>query len=250
METQVRLLRRKVIEGRQGVTIRILADREPYSGFADFHGETEGSNPETLATVTSGLVVSAPGSLPGSFVILNGPPELDDPPPDILVMPAEDFLALRARPLTEPVKRTLYIPFGPVALMEKSFEQGCVDYIREPWSLPELRSRARRFLSLRFRAAERTIEMKGSTIVGEKASIELSECEGALLRLLVLNAPFPIPKEATISLLPRPACKETYSLSRCVSSLRRKMESAEPGLGARLLAIRGFGYRLDVSSCG
>jgi DNA-binding response OmpR family regulator len=143
----------------------------------------------------------------------------------------------------------LFIPYGPVALMEQAFEHGCSDYLREPWALPELRARGLHLLTLKFLAGECKLELKGTRLAGETASIELTESERALLRLLVLNAPLPVPRQAAVSVLSSHGNKGSHSLGRCVVSLRRKMESVEPGFGGRLLAIRAFGYRLDASSC-
>ena len=225
------------------MTIRILADREPYSAYADVSSSDK-------ATAPLEPVAGPSGSQSGSFVILNGPAGLDDPAPDILVMPAEDFLSLRIHPRAEPSERILYIPYGPVALMEQAFERGCADYLREPWALPELLARGIRLFKLKFHAGERKLELRGTRLAGEAAWIELTESERALLRLLVLNAPFPVPKKAAVSALSCRARNESQALGRCVVSLRRKMELVEPGLGGRLLAIRAIGYRLDALSCG
>ncbi len=218
------------------MTIRILADREPYSTYA-----------EVLPPKGD---VEFPGSPEGSFVILNGPTGLDETPPDILVMPAEDFLILRFRPWTNPSPGMLFMPYGPVALMEKAFDHGCADYLREPWALPELRARAIRFFKLKFQAGDKKLELRGRRLTGEAASAELTEGESSFLRLLVLNAPLPVPRNAAISVLSRHMPKESHALGRCVISLRHKMELVEPGLGQRLRVVRAFGYRLDTSSCG
>ena len=67
------------------MTIRVLADREPYSTFEDIsHPLREGDPSGPYAGIS-----------PESIVILNGPAGLDGPAPDILVMPVEDFLRLR-----------------------------------------------------------------------------------------------------------------------------------------------------------
>lgn len=208
------------------MTIRILADREPYSSFDD-----------------------AMGPLTGSLGILCGPAGLDDAPPDILVLPAEQFLELREPSGAEYQPRVFYIPYGPVELMEKAFERGCSDYLREPWALPELRARVSRFAKVKFCAGERFLEMRGVHLAGETASTCLTEGERALLQLLVLNVPHPVPRDAAIATLERLFHADSTVLGHCISSLRRKLDSVEPGLGRRLLAIRGFGYRLEVSSC-
>jgi hypothetical protein len=224
------------------VTIRILADREPYSSFGE-------EPPASGEIEPSGSVMYPTGPLAGSLAILNGPSCLDEPDPDILVLPAQDFLAL---PLAAGCPRPdiLYIAYGPVALMERAFEGGCADYIREPWALPELRARVGRFFRQRFRAGAGALELQGRSLSGSGAAVELTDREFALLRLLLINAPRPIPRAAaaaSVSVFPaRPA----QDLGPCLFSLRRKMECVEPGLGRRLHAIRGFGYRLDVGACG
>jgi hypothetical protein len=205
------------------MTIRILADREPYSSFADAPPVEEG------------------------IQIVNGPAGLDEPSPDILVMPAADFLLLRRPPPGLFGEGSLFMPYGPVALMERSFDQGCADYLREPWSLPELRARGSRLFTLRFRAGEASLELRGTRLWGFGRSIALSEGEAAFLRLLVINAPRPIPRGAAQAALPR---RLRTAPGRAAASLRARLESLEPGLGGRLLAIRGFGYRLDGTACG
>jgi hypothetical protein len=221
------------------VTIRILADREPYSDYADEPSSDGASEPSRFVTGPS-----------GPFVILNGPAGIDDKPPDILVLPAEDFLALRCAGTKELGEGIIFLPYGPVALMEKAFEHGCSDYLREPWSLPELRARGSRLLRLRFTLYGKSYELRGMLLAGEESSALLNEGERALLRLLLLNAPLPVARPAAISSLSLRACEDSHALFRYVASLRRKLNSMEPGLGGGILAIRGFGYRLDSASCG
>ena len=218
------------------MTIRILADREPYSTYAE--------------VVLPKGDMEFLGSPKESFVVLNGPAGLDESPPDILVMPAEDFLYLRFRPWTNPCVGMLFIPYGPVALMEKAFDHGCADYLREPWALPELRARAIRFFKLKFQAGDKKLELRGRRLTGGVASAELTESESSFLRLLVLNAPLPVPRNVAISALSSLMPRENRALGRCVISLRRKLELVEPGLGQRLRVVRAFGYRLDIASCG
>jgi DNA-binding winged helix-turn-helix (wHTH) protein len=189
------------------------------------------------------------GPLAGSLAILNGPSGLDDPDPDILVMPAEDFLALPSHAIG-PRRGILYIAYGPVRLMEKAFDGGCIDYIREPWALPELRARVGRFYRQRFRAGARTLELRGRSLGGSGSTVELSERECALLGLLIMNAPRPIPREAAAASISSSPDMRSHGLGHCIASIRRKLDCVEPGLGSRLHAIRGFGYRMDVGACG
>jgi DNA-binding response OmpR family regulator len=161
-------------------------------------------------------------------------------------MPAADFLAL---PRFFP-GRSGYIVYGPVALMEKAFEQGCAEYIREPWSMPELYARLRRLQSLKFRAGETILTLDDSFLRSEKAVIGLASSELTLFRLLVRNAPLLVTREAAVAALSLVQPGEFLALGRCAVSLRHSLESVEPGLGRRLHAVRGYGYRFDVDLCG
>jgi DNA-binding winged helix-turn-helix (wHTH) protein len=207
------------------VTIRILADREPYASFA---------------------YEPIKGPPTGSFEIYGGPSALDDIDADIIVLPAVDFLALPR----ESSGRTGYVAYGPVALIGKAFEAGCVEYIREPWALPELFARLRRLQTLKFRVGDSIMRLIGSAIRRQAASIELPPCELTLFRLLVRNAPFLVTREAAFYALSINASDENHALGRCAVSLRHRLEAVEPGLGRRLHAVRGRGYRFDAELCG
>ena len=218
------------------MTIRILSDREPYSSYA---AELASAKNEDAAS---------------NDVFLNGPAKLDDPNPDFLVLPAEVFLALPSATAVISagyrVGATAYLAYGPVDLMESSFERGCADYLREPWPPAELRARIGRLRNGRFRAFGELFELRATRLYGTGGSIDLSEIEKAFLGLLLRNAPNPIPRAAAEIAVFAFFRSQKAVLGPCAVSLRRKMESLHPGLGSRLRAIRGFGYRLDVDSCG
>jgi hypothetical protein len=210
------------------VTVRILADREPYVSF----------------------ITEAKGSLTGAFVVSGGPAALDEPDPDVVVLPAMDFAALAS-----PVGRKLasapnFIAYGPVALMRGAFEKGCVDYMREPWSLPELDSRLGKLLIVKFLAGQAMFRLSGPVLQGENSTLLLEPSELTLLRLLVFSAPLPVTSDAAMTAISVSNRNGTRALGRLVSGLRRKLETFQSGLGHRLHAIRGHGYRLDVTVCG
>ncbi len=205
------------------MTVRILADREPYASYTDFY---EGPS--------------------GPFIVLNGPAGLDDPGPDYIVLPAEEFFSIALASGVESFGVCGFIAYGPVELMEKAFNLGCEDYLREPWALAELRARLGRMARLSFRVEGRVFEIRGRRLIGGKEDIELDESEYSLISLLLKNSPLPVPHKAAEHVLSVASGKQRLALNRCVSSLRRKMERLEVGLGSRLRAIRGFGYRLDL----
>jgi DNA-binding response OmpR family regulator len=171
---------------------------------------------------------------------------LDEAGPDVIVMPAADFLDLPR----EPKGRSGYIVYGPVALMARAFEWGCVDYIREPWSLPELYARAGRLQNLKFSLGGAVFRLSGSTLRGREAGIELKPVELCFLRLLLRNAPMLVTREAAFAALSIETRDDTHVLGRYAASLRHSLEAVEPGSGRKLHAVRGLGYRLDASACG
>ena len=203
------------------MTIRLLADREPYASFAE--------------------KVLAEGD-----AMVCGPPLLDAAPPDIVVMPASDFLAATGRMGVE----FDCIAYGPVALMNRAFERGCVDYLREPWSLPELEARLSRVRNRSFRAGGALFRLKGSVLMGDRLSAELRADDLDLFRLLLRNAPFLVTREAAAARIQIATQDKNHALGRCAVSLRRSLESVAPGLGKRLHAVKGLGYRFDVELCG
>jgi DNA-binding response OmpR family regulator len=168
---------------------------------------------------------------------------LDEAEPDLIVMPAADFLTIKLVRDPRPGQtKPAYIAYGPVALMEETFVRGCVDYLREPWTMAELRARLGRHFSVAFRASGSIFILTGSTLRCGGRAVELCPDEINLLRLLVLNAPRPVTREVfgeRIELLAHTALK-----------LRRKCKVFDPELGKSFHAIRGLGYRLDGITCG
>lgn len=197
------------------MTIRILADREPYSSFADDSS---------------------------ALSIVNGPAALDAPGADFIVIPAEDLLRIDA-PCLGASRSSRFIAYGPVSLMGAAFGAGAADYLREPWSIPELRARLGRLLPLRFACGEARLRIEGSMLRGRGSAL-LSEAELSFLRLLLSCAPLPVTRAAASLAAGRPSSDR--GLGRLASSLRLKLDEAEPGLGRRLRMARGLGYRLEV----
>ncbi|HOX30873.1 MAG TPA: winged helix-turn-helix domain-containing protein [Spirochaetales bacterium] len=201
--------------------IRLLADGEPY---ASYPSEKDPS---------------------GSFSFCREAGERAD----LAVMPAEAFLALapEARP-ESPV-----FAYGPVRLMAAAFAAGCRDYLREPWSLAELRARAERYEVLRFRAGEADFELRERFLAlsaEPERPAKLGEAERKLLRLLILNAGAIVPRRALARELGGQEKEESRVIDVRVARLRGKLDSLATGSGRGIKACRGLGYRLDVDNCG
>jgi Response regulators consisting of a CheY-like receiver domain and a winged-helix DNA-binding domain len=180
-----------------------------------------------------------------AFLIVNGPSCLDEAPAEVVVMPAEDFLLLRPNAFAS----AEFIAYGPVSLMDEVFALGCGDFLREPWSLPELYARAGRLRRRKLSIGAVKFELDGKRLESSFASISLTEREAQLLCVLLRNAPLPVPKTVLLSLLFNDEQGKDYSLNRCVSSLRRKLDRVDPSLGRAVRTVRGLGYRLDILTC-
>jgi hypothetical protein len=206
------------------MTIRILADREPYASYAARYSES----------------IDAKGPS-GPFVVICGPGPVDGPGADLLAMPAEDFLALPPAQVTG----SLVVAYGTAASMDAAFERGCADYLREPWPLQELLTRAGRLLNPRISVNGITIILiKDRLSVLGSASVELTEAERRLARLLMQNAGLPVTREALGYALYGRASRGARAIDNHISSLRRKIEQVHKGTGKALTTVRGVGYRL------
>jgi DNA-binding winged helix-turn-helix (wHTH) protein len=205
------------------VTVGILADREPYASYP-------------------GRMPSRGGLLPCRDLAL------DSLPPDIVVLPAADFLALPRRG-----HRPLFLAYGPVSLMESAFERGCADYLREPWPFEELVARLGRLerpVSRIFRSDGELYRLEGPTLSAGKGTIRLDADGLSFLLLLLRNAPFPVTREAAKAAVPIAGGDSAAALKRSVASLRRGLESLSPELAHKFKSVRGIGYRFDVELCG
>lgn len=176
-------------------------------------------------------------------------------PCDLHVLPASFFLDLPSDRRPFPV-----FAYGWPGHMAECFRQGASDYLRSPWGLAELEARALRFVRIRLRLGQSLLEFRGRRLSMEGAGprdgacvgrcVELSEGEYRLARILVLNLNNPVPRDALALALwgkPRP---ESRAVDVHVSSLRRRLDLLEPGLGRFLVCSRGEGYRLVGEYCG
>ncbi|HET7839474.1 MAG TPA: winged helix-turn-helix domain-containing protein [Rectinemataceae bacterium] len=202
--------------------VRLLACAEPYISYATAR------DPE------------------GSLVFCEEGGAADRDPPEVLVIPAESFLALGA----EARRRQASIAYGPAGLMGACFEAGCVDYLRDPWPLEELAARLGRIERPRFRLGTALVELRGSLLSTDAAEVSLSESERRLLRVLYLNRGRPVPREALRSALGGCFGASSRLPDVHIASIRKKLEALVPGASSCLRACRGLGYRLDVDACG
>jgi DNA-binding winged helix-turn-helix (wHTH) protein len=212
------------------MTIRILADRQPYTSYA--------------ARYSEGIDARGP---PGPFVVLSGPGSLDGPEADLLTMPIQDFLDLPTAERTG----SLVIAYGAASRMSAAFERGCADYLREPWPLQELLARAERILNPRITIDGIRLSLLQDRLYAHGfSSVELTEAERRLTRLLIRNAGLPVTRAAMNYALNDNGASSDRAIDNHISSIRKKIEQVHKGTGKAIVTIRGVGYRLTSSSCG
>lgn len=203
------------------MTIRLLADREPYVSYI------KEEDPD------------------GSFFFCGeGCREVD-----LEVVPAERFLAMAGSELP----RAPVFAYGPLRLMAPAFDAGCRDYLREPWSLIELRARASRYEGLRFLAQSRGFELRNRALgLGSEPerAVSLNDAEYKLLRLLVINHGSVVTRQALALELWGKDRAPSRAIDVYIGRLRARLDALSPGAGGCLKSCRGLGYRLDVDICG
>jgi DNA-binding response OmpR family regulator len=199
--------------------VHLVADREPYLSYIERRD-------------------------PGGFLLFC--PEAEA---ELEVLPAERLLAPEGG--ERPGK--LLFAYGPVSLMAASFEAGCADFLRDPWSLGELAARAARHDRARCTLGGRRLDLRGASLStgGEREStLVLSEHERRLIKLFIDHSGQIITRTAIALALWGAERPGSRSIDVLVSRLRARIELLIPGMGNRIASCRGFGYRFLSDACG
>lgn len=203
--------------------IRILADREPYLSYGD---AVDGSEDLSLKVSPIDAGIGAA---------------------DLAVVPVDTYLAL-----PESLRLAPSFAYGPVSLIDAAFEAGCLDFLREPWSLVELLSRSSRIRKPSIRGEGFALDLEAGSLrvlAPLRANIELGEAERKLMRVLMLNAGKIVPREALCFALWGDEGRRSRAPDVHLSSIRRSLENACPGMGEIIKSQRGKGYRLLGKTC-
>jgi len=210
------------------VTACIVAERDPYSGYG------RSREPEAYLD----LFVFKPPKL-------SEPIHFDFPYADLYILPAPRFLEIE--PTSRPFPAFAY---GPEGLMAECFKIGCVDYLRDPWSLVELEARASRFLYTKISISAGALTLQGRQLFAPGTRLCLSEAEWKLLRLLFLNMNRSVPRAAIENMLGGRKKPGSRAVDVLVSSLRKKLETFLPGSSESIKTCRNCGYMLEGQACG
>ena len=155
------------------------------------------------------------------------------------------------------------LAYGDERGLAPSFLRGCVDYLREPWTVTELQLRVQRWLDGRQEpgtagvasAAGGGIRLRGTTLHGPGSAAALSVAEARLLEMLLYNAGRVTSREALFyRLWGRLPAGRSRAIDVHVAALRRKIRAVggagavgENAVGVTITAVRGEGYLLAVS---
>lgn len=141
------------------------------------------------------------------------------------------------------------LAYGPEQGLAGALLRGCVDYLRDPWTLTELELRVSRWLEGRL-AARRFgggLRLDGTTLHGPAGAVPLSVAETRLLGMLLDNAGRVTSRDA---LFYRLWGRLPHAPSRVVdvhvAALRRKCRRAG-SRGLTISAVRGEGYLLAAA---
>ena len=156
------------------------------------------------------------------------------------------------------------LAYGNEHGLAPAFVRGCVDYLREPWTLTELQLRVQLWLDRRGAAgapgvanAGGGIRLRGTTLHGPGGAAPLSVAEARLLEMLLFNAGRVTSREAlSYRLWGRLPAGRSRAIDVHVAALRRKSRTAmgggaagsgAAGSGVTITAVRGEGYLLSLA---
>lgn len=160
---------------------------------------------------------------------------------DLVVLPVSELSCVRVIEGSSPV----VIAYGEVQRMESAYLLGAVEYLVEPWSVEELRVRARRVLG-GYAGTNGIAQHRGSAVLGTRF-LSLSPKERSAFDLLSRHAGRIVDRETlahSIGISPRELRSGSRAVDMLVSRLRRTLGR----YGAAVETIRGIGYRLRVDN--
>ena len=156
------------------------------------------------------------------------------------------------------------LAYGPEQSLAGALLRGCVDYLRDPWTLTELELRVNRWLEARLpgRRFGGGLWLEGTTLHGPTAAVPLSTAEARLLEMLLHNAGRVTSRDALFyRLWGRLPTTPSRVVDVHVAALRRKCRTAAGddavggdargrgagGSGVAITAVRGEGYLLTAT---
>jgi len=157
---------------------------------------------------------------------------------DAVVIPSARFLSS-----PRPERNVPLIASGLAELAEDCFEAGCSDFIREPWTEPELHARIAHHITRSLSFNLEGFRITGHTLIGPTAKVVLSDDACNILMLLAANAGKPVPRMAISSLIGVRA-SSSRSIDMRMARLRTALRSAGAGFMADRLRCTHGAYKI------
>jgi DNA-binding response OmpR family regulator len=162
---------------------------------------------------------------------------------DACVLPSSLFLAAGAGAIPVPA-----IVFGGAESALHCLEAGAFDFMHEDWTELELEARIYRFWQPSIVGERGSLTLRGLTLQRRARdpgapvkSVVLSPMEARALRLL-LASPGRVVARRMLSFEPGGERAESKAVAMRISRLKAALSSLEPGIGERIVAVRGSGY--------
>jgi hypothetical protein len=160
-------------------------------------------------------------------------------------------------PLNQPVDEVgLFHPFmgyGPEMYMEEAFNRGAWDFIREPFSVQEFRTRSQRLLGTQrtyevpFSNLNCNLKLIENTLWGPRGSVELRPEEAKILKIFCDSAPQRVSRGAIRRYLWPTVSDSSRVVDITISRLRRLIQRVQNGdRNLQIRSIRRFGYYATI----
>ncbi len=139
-----------------------------------------------------------------------------------------------------------FIVHGKQNNLKKSFNAGCVDFLRDPWDFDELEARIRK----NFKHENTDLQWNNFVLSLESLSIEgyslgLSIEEYTILKKLITNYGEAVPREVLLFALWGSHKKDSRVVDMHISNIRKKLnvlKTKQKGCCGDIKTIRSYGY--------
>ncbi|NOY07263.1 MAG: winged helix-turn-helix transcriptional regulator [Spirochaetes bacterium] len=144
-----------------------------------------------------------------------------------------------------------FIAYGKIELLRIAVIKNCMDYLREPWGVPELIFRMDRFKSLFGHGSvngESKWKLNNCRLEYNGREVELTYPEGCIFNMLLLHKGKLVSREVlSYSLWGELPSVKSRVIDVHISALRRKIRYLKEDDGGNPIhSVRGYGYRFNV----
>ncbi len=144
-----------------------------------------------------------------------------------------------------------FIAYGKIELLGIAVIKSCMDYLREPWGVPELifrMGRLKSFFNSEDADGESKWKLNNCRLEYNGRGVEVTYPEGCILKVLLFHKDELVSREVLFySLWGELPSVKSRVIDVHISSIRRKIrylkedDSINP-----ILSVRGYGYRFNV----